>query len=223
MKRGITLVGCGAIGSFLAENLAMAGVGELTLVDGEKLRFGNSARHLADESLVNANKAVAVAQMLHPRTEPSGCSIKAISRQLTSNNAAELIDGRDLVVDATANGRVLALLEAIATKTPLCLVSVALHRAGAIARVDRLGNGTCAAGTSASHPSKQAAPKVRPSPAVATRSRLPRRRPSWPQPRWRHASSWTPSSTPGPVASTATPSLRRSWPTPRTQSTVASA
>ena len=158
-----------------------------------------------------------------PPPEPSGCSIKAISRQLTSNNAAELIDGRDLVVDATANGRVLALLEAIATKTPLCLVSVALHRAGAVP-APLTGSGTeLRAGTSASHPSKQAAPKVRPSPAVATRSRLPRRRPSWPQPRWRRTSSWTPSSTPGPVASTATPSLRRSWPTPRTQSTVASA
>ena len=83
-----------------------------------------------DESLVNANKAVAVAQMLHPRTEPSGCSIKAISRQLTSNNAAELIDGRDLVVDATANGRVLALLEAIATKPPPLSVSCAPPRRG---------------------------------------------------------------------------------------------
>lgn len=139
---GVTLIGCGAVGSFLAEDLVMAGVGHLTLVDGDRLRFGNCVRHVADESLVNANKAVAVEAMLRRRAQAAGCSIEIITTELTSENAAELIGGRDLVVDATANGRVLALLEAIAARTPLNFVSVGLHRAGALARVDRLGRAT---------------------------------------------------------------------------------
>lgn len=138
----VTLIGCGAVGSFLAEDLVMAGVGHFTLVDGDRLRFGNCVRHLADESLVNTNKAVAVEAMLRRRAQAAGCSIKTIATELTSQNAAELIGGRDLVVDATANGRVLALLEAIAAKMPLNFVSVGLHRAGALARVDRLGRAT---------------------------------------------------------------------------------
>lgn len=138
----VTVVGCGAIGSFLAENLVIAGVGNVTLVDGERLRFGNCARHLADESLVHANKAVAVKQMLLLRAQTAGCSIKAIANEITAHNAAQLIDGRDLIVDATANGRVLALLEAVADNISLSFVSVALYGAGAVARVDRLGKGT---------------------------------------------------------------------------------
>ena len=138
----VALVGCGAIGSFLAANLVLAGVGRLTLVDGDRLRFGNCVRHLADTSMVHLNKACAVELTLRSRAAIANCTVTTIADDMTGANAAEVIAGRTLVIDATANERVRGLLEVIAKKMPLTIVSVALFRSGAVARVDRLGQGT---------------------------------------------------------------------------------
>lgn len=60
----VLLVGCGAIGSFVAAELARSGVGELTLVDGDVLEPGNSVRWLLGRSSWGWPKAEALAGFL---------------------------------------------------------------------------------------------------------------------------------------------------------------
>jgi hypothetical protein len=55
-NKSIAIIGCGSIGSFLAEQLARSGVGRLNLIDGDRLRHGNYIRHLADTRFVNLHK-----------------------------------------------------------------------------------------------------------------------------------------------------------------------
>jgi len=142
VKKNVAVVGCGAVGSFLAEQLARSGVGLLTLVDGERLRYGNCIRHLADAHYVNGNKAQAVKDILVERDLMEASQVVVKNADLSRQNAAELFEQHDLVVDATADSRVYALLDYLGGPSRQQWVSVALHRRGNVVRVDRLGPGT---------------------------------------------------------------------------------
>lgn len=65
--RKVGIVGCGAVGSAIAELLAKAGVGELTLVDNDDLQTGNVGRHLLGVGFLGWNKAKGVATDLQRR------------------------------------------------------------------------------------------------------------------------------------------------------------
>lgn len=60
----VTLIGCGSIGSSVAELLTRAGVGGLTLIDPEPLSWANIGRHALGASSVGQNKAKALAASL---------------------------------------------------------------------------------------------------------------------------------------------------------------
>lgn len=63
-REAIAVVGAGAIGSLLAETFARAGVSPLSIVDDDRVEFGNLCRHTLDGSHVGQNKAVALAARL---------------------------------------------------------------------------------------------------------------------------------------------------------------
>ncbi|GAB3879629.1 hypothetical protein GCM10028824_43360 [Hymenobacter segetis] len=62
--QAVTVVGCGALGSEIADSLGKAGVGHLKLVDNQTQYPHNSIRHLAGLHLATLPKAVAVAQVV---------------------------------------------------------------------------------------------------------------------------------------------------------------
>ena len=63
--RTIAIIGCGALGSAMARLLAQSGVGRLLLVDHDILKPPNVARHVLGIQSVMANKAKAMAKLLH--------------------------------------------------------------------------------------------------------------------------------------------------------------
>lgn len=65
--RKVAIVGCGAVGSEIAELLAKAGVGELMLVDGDDFQTANVGRHLLGVGYLGWNKAKGVATELQRR------------------------------------------------------------------------------------------------------------------------------------------------------------
>ena len=67
--RSVALLGCGAIGSHLAEHLVRVGVTELTLVDNAGVSTGNLARQAYDEADLTQPKPRALAHRLQ-RTNP---------------------------------------------------------------------------------------------------------------------------------------------------------
>ena len=121
--RRVLLIGAGALGSVIAQHLARAGVGELTILDGDVLEAGNLARHACTMSQVGMNKAAAVAALVqdtHPYTAVrsgnfavGGVTSGEEQRRILGEEFAQT----DLVVDATAEVGVQELTAALAART----------------------------------------------------------------------------------------------------------
>lgn len=97
----ILLIGCGTIGSFLAQQLAQCGAGsgngELTLVDPDVLYPANLGRHLLGAPYLYVNKATACAEFIELQLPP--LNIRPVPGYAAS---IHISSGRyDLVIDAT--------------------------------------------------------------------------------------------------------------------------
>lgn len=136
-EKKVAIVGCGAIGSQLAGLLFRSGVRHLTLVDPERMRPGNIVRHLATNGFVGLPKPMAVKAELNSY----GLDVTNVKPVVThiqdKEQAVKLLQGHDLVIDATADARATALLRWAAETLGRHMISVCLQRNGGIARVDK--------------------------------------------------------------------------------------
>lgn len=133
----VYVVGAGALGSHICDGLVRAGLGHLTVRDFQTLTPGNMTRHLVANLLyVGHNKARVVEAVLKNRPY-SRTKIESVPDALTSPaEAAELLRGYDLVVDATADGSVTCMVEAAAGFTGIRFVTTCLQNEGRSMRVD---------------------------------------------------------------------------------------
>lgn len=98
------LIGCGALGSDLANTLVRAGVGHLRIVDRDFIELNNLQRQaLYDEADIAAGipKAEAAARKL--RIINSGVTIEPVVADANHKNIAELCDGAEVLLDGTDN------------------------------------------------------------------------------------------------------------------------
>lgn len=96
----VVILGLGGLGSPVALYLAGAGVGHLTLVDGDQVDLTNVHRQIAhDYAAVGRDKvasACARARAINPWIQIDTCA-----EYVTETNMAALIAGADLVLDCT--------------------------------------------------------------------------------------------------------------------------
>ncbi len=105
------IVGCGALGSVIAESLTRAGVGKLKIVDRDYLELHNLQRQvLYDEADVASGlpKAVAAANKL--RAINSSIVIESLVADVDYRNIGHIADSVDVIVDGTDNFEVRFLL-----------------------------------------------------------------------------------------------------------------
>ena len=138
----VAIVGIGAVGSFLADLLARAGAGRLHLVDDDMLRPGNCIRHLSGYGHIGIPKTTAVQEVLTSSQLMTADRVRQTTKKLDPALAAELLEQSDVVVDATADDNVRALLAhlhevATANDISSSVVTVAVHRSGGVIRSDR--------------------------------------------------------------------------------------
>jgi ubiquitin-protein ligase len=109
-KKQVAVLGCGAIGSVLVEQLARAGVGTFHLVDQDTLEPGNLSRHAGGLDTICMDKSSAMAQRISqinpyanaiPRKFHIGLPALLDGRSET-DVLAEIINTVDMVIDATA-------------------------------------------------------------------------------------------------------------------------
>ncbi|MCC3375691.1 ThiF family adenylyltransferase [Cohnella sp. REN36] len=117
----VAIVGVGALGCVVANQLARAGVGTLTLVDRDVVDASNLQRQLLYDERDAASgtpKAVAAARRLAAAN--GGIAIRPHAVDLTAANADTLLGGADLVVDGTDNFGVRYLMNewCVRTGTP---------------------------------------------------------------------------------------------------------
>ena len=113
----VTLCGCGALGTVLANALVRAGVGHLRLVDRDFIETSNLQRQvLFDEQDVAENlpKAEAAARKLEAIN--SGVHVDPVVTDIDRTNILELVRDADLILDGTDNFEVRYLINDAAVK-----------------------------------------------------------------------------------------------------------
>ena len=100
----VAIIGCGALGATLANNLCRAGIGRLVIADRDYIELNNLQRQiLFDEDDITRRlpKAIAAAEKL--RRINSDVSIKALVEDINADGIESLVCDVDLVLDATDN------------------------------------------------------------------------------------------------------------------------
>jgi adenylyltransferase/sulfurtransferase len=98
----VCVIGLGGLGCPAALYLAAAGVGTMTLVDGDAVSLSNLQRQvLFTEADLRANKAEAAARHLEERN--GDIAAEAVGKALSVDNAVNLLQAADLVLDCTDN------------------------------------------------------------------------------------------------------------------------
>ncbi len=100
----VLLVGCGALGSVLAETMTRAGVGSLTIVDRDYVEETNLQRQsLFDEEDAARGLPKAVAAEAKLRRINSEVVVRGLVADVDADTAPALIRESDLVLDGTDN------------------------------------------------------------------------------------------------------------------------
>jgi len=113
----VTVLGCGALGTVLANNLCRAGVGRLVIADRDYIEMSNLQRQiLFDEDDVTKHlpKAIAAAEKL--RKINSDVHVEALVEDINADGIEALVQASDLVLDATDNFETRYLLNDVCIK-----------------------------------------------------------------------------------------------------------
>jgi len=98
----VAVIGAGGVGSGVIPAMAAAGVGKLTIIDNDLVDRSNLHRQpIFRDDEVGSEKAKLAAQFamaINPHVETV-----ARERRIDADNARELLDGQDLVVDGSDN------------------------------------------------------------------------------------------------------------------------
>lgn len=117
----VLVLGCGGLGGFITENLVRLGVGHICAADGDCFEPGNLNRQiLATSESMGKNKALAArerALSINPAV-----NFRAEPEFFTAENADELLQGADLVLDALDNIPARLLLEQKCAERGLSIV-----------------------------------------------------------------------------------------------------
>src|SRR5271169_2316315 len=117
LKSRVTLCGCGALGTVLANHLARAGVGFIRIIDRDFIETHNLQRQiLFDENDVAQNlpKAEAAARKL--RAINSAITVEPVVTDIDHTNILELVGDADLILDGTDNFETRYLINDAAVK-----------------------------------------------------------------------------------------------------------
>ncbi|HLJ91914.1 MAG TPA: ThiF family adenylyltransferase [Gemmataceae bacterium] len=113
----VTLCGCGALGTVLANALVRGGVGHLRLIDRDFIETNNLQRQvLFDEHDVAENlpKAEAAARKLNAIN--SSVHVEPVVTDIDRTNIVQLVEDADLILDGTDNFEIRYLINDVAVK-----------------------------------------------------------------------------------------------------------
>ena len=123
----IAVVGAGGIGAAAIPALAGAGVGRLTIIDGDSVDLSNLQRQphyrTAD---IGKGKAALTAAFVADRNPHVAAA--AVAERITPANAAVLLAGHDLILDGTDNFATRLLVSDSATRLAIPLLSAAAQQ-----------------------------------------------------------------------------------------------
>ena len=148
LESSAVIVGCGALGTALANLLVRAGVGKLRIVDRDFVEPSNLQRQTLFEEADAAEalpKAVAAERRL--RAINSGVSVEGIVADVGPKNAEELLKGFPLILDGTDNFETRFLLNDVAIHLRVPWIYAAVVASHGVTLTVRPGETACLACT----------------------------------------------------------------------------
>lgn len=125
-EKRAAIIGCGGLGGYIAELLARVGLGGISVCDGDCFEESNLNRQcLALPSKLGQNKAQAAAERIS--SIDKGIDLKVFTRPLGPENAAEILSGADIVIDALDNIPARLTLEQTCADAGLVLIHGAVE------------------------------------------------------------------------------------------------
>lgn len=125
----VLVVGCGGVGACVAEMLARAGVGAMTIVDGDKFHVSNLNRQLPALVSTLGQSKVAVLKRRLEAINPA-IEVEALEEFLRDERTAEVLE----------NGKFDFLVDAIDTLSPKVFLLFHAHRLG-VPTISSMGSG----------------------------------------------------------------------------------
>jgi molybdopterin-synthase adenylyltransferase len=140
------IVGCGALGTALANLLVRAGVGKLRIVDRDFVEPSNLQRQtLFEESDAQEALPKAVAAERRLRAINSGVTVEGIIADVSPQNAEELLRGFPIILDGTDNFETRFLLNDMAIHLNVPWIYAAVVASYGVTLTVRPGETACLA------------------------------------------------------------------------------
>ena len=124
-SKKVLVVGCGGLGGYITEHLIRLGVGEITAVDGDVFADSNLNRQLYSTA---ENLGTSKVEAAADRAKAVNPDVKLIpvNAFFGTDNADELVSGKDLVIDALDNVKTRYILEAACARNGVTIVHGAI-------------------------------------------------------------------------------------------------
>jgi len=146
LESSAVMVGCGALGTALANLLVRAGVGKLRIVDRDFVEPSNLQRQtLFEESDARESLPKAVAAERRLRAINSGVSVEGVVADLCPKNAEDLLGGFALILDGTDNFETRFLLNDAAIRLNVPWIYAAVVASYGVTLTVRPGQTACLA------------------------------------------------------------------------------
>jgi molybdopterin/thiamine biosynthesis adenylyltransferase len=121
----VLVVGCGGLGGYIIEMLSRVGIGSITVLDNDYFDETNLNRQLLSKES-NIGKSKAEEALLRIKEINSSIDVTIYKEKLTDNNAEQIIQGHDIIIDAVDNIKTRLLMEKICKKQSIPLIHGAI-------------------------------------------------------------------------------------------------
>lgn len=125
-NKKVLLIGAGALGSAISENLVRMGITQLGIMDEDTMAMGNLSRHILDMASVGHNKAEALAAHLNGLMPDAAVKAYKVAFPPLNPHTIALIKNYDVIVDCTGDDDVLEALASFDWALEKIFVSLAI-------------------------------------------------------------------------------------------------
>ena len=123
----VAVIGAGGIGAGALPALTGAGIGQITIVDDDRVELSNLQRQpLYSGDELGQPKAALAARFVEDRNPHVAVNI--VDRRIEASNVDEIIAGHDLIVDGTDNFATRLLVSDAAVRGGITLISAAAQQ-----------------------------------------------------------------------------------------------
>jgi len=127
LDSNITIIGMGGLGAPAVMYLAAAGVGQITIIDHDKVDLTNLQRQVIHTTGdIGKDKTASAAEYIH-QLNP-GVTVTAINRKLDESELREVTRGTHAILDCTDNFDARFMINRVAVANSVPLISAAVVR-----------------------------------------------------------------------------------------------